>query len=231
MSEQNVINGCGNCTIIWENLKHLTKSELQLINENRYEATFKPGEIMLKQGSPTSNALFMANGLAKTYIEGINGKNFIMGISLPGRLIMGPGAYVNSRHTYSVSAITIVQACFISFEIFKHLIRVNGEFAESLLEDISAKSIMAENHMVNLSQKRMSGRLADALLYFSDEVFGKDEYEMILSRQELGEMTSMAKECVVRILKELEQSGVIYSDSSQIKILNKERLIKISEKG
>ena len=45
-------------------------------------------------------------GLAKTYVEGINGKNFILGITLPGSLIMGPGAYVNSRHTYSVSAIT-----------------------------------------------------------------------------------------------------------------------------
>lgn len=231
MSVLNLINSCESCTHGWKNFKHLTKEEIQLVNSNRYEATFKPGEIMLKQGSPTSNALFIANGMAKTYIEGINGKNFIMSIALPGRLIMGPGAYVNSRHTYSVAAITTVHACFISFDIFKHLVRVNGTFAESLLEDISAKSLKTHNRMVSLAQKRMSGRLADALLYFSDEVFYTDEYEMILSRQELGEMTSMAKECVVRILKELEDSGVIYSDSSKIKILNRERLIEIAEKG
>ena len=85
--------------------------------------------------------------------------------------------------------------------------------------------------MVNLSQKKMHGRLAETLLYFSDVVFKNDEYEMILSRQELGEMTNMAKECVVRILKELEDSGVIYSDSSRIKILDREKLIQISEKG
>jgi len=219
------------CANGWKNFRNLTKSELTLINENRYEAAFKPGEIMIKQGSPTSNALFMANGMAKTYIEGINGKNFIIGIALPGRLIMGPGAYVNSRHNYSVSAITPVQACFISFDIFKQLARVNGAFAEGLLEDISAKSLSSHIRMVNLAQKRMSGRLAEALLYFSDEVFNDDEYEMILSRQELGEMTSMAKECVVRILKELEDSGVIYSDSSKIKILDREKLFQISEKG
>ena len=231
MSGTNLINNCEQCTQRWKNFQHLTKNELGMINENRYEATFKPGEIMIKQGSPTSNALFMANGLAKTYIEGTNGKNFIMGIALPGMLIMGPGAYVNSRHNYSVSAITSVQACFISFEILKQLVRVNGTFAEGLLEDISAKSLKSHIRMVNLAQKRMSGRVADAILYFSDEVFGSDEYEMILSRQELGEMTSMAKECVVRILKELEDSGVIYSDSSKIKILDKEKLIKIAEKG
>jgi len=231
MSAVNLINSCETCTRRWKNFKHLTKEELQLVNENRYEATFKPGEIMMKQGSPTSNALFLASGMAKTYIEGLNGKNFIMSIALPGRLIMGPGAYVNSRHTYTVAAITAVQACFISFDIFKQLVRINGAFAESLIEDISAKSLGSLNRMVNLSQKKMPGRLADALLYFSDQVFQKDEYEMILSRQEMGEMTNMAKECVVRILKELEDSGVIYSDSSQIKILDREKLIRISQKG
>jgi CRP-like cAMP-binding protein len=227
----NLISSCETCTHRWKNFQNLTKEELNLLNENRYEATFKPGEIILKQGSPTSNALFMASGMAKTYIEGLNGKNFVISIALPGRLIMGPGAYVDSRHTYTVAAITVVQACFINFEIFKHLVRSNGFFAEGLLEDISAKSQNTFNRMVNLSQKKMHGRLADALLYFSDTIFKSDEYEMILSRQELGEMTNMAKECVVRILKDFEDASVIYSNSSKIKILDREKLIRISEKG
>jgi CRP/FNR family transcriptional regulator len=77
----------------------------------------------------------------------------------------------------------------------------------------------------------MSGRLADILLYLSDEIYGSEEYEMILTRQELGEMTSMAKECVVRILKEFEDSAVIESTSSYLKILNKVKLHEISAKG
>ena len=231
MSVVNLISSCETCTRRWNNFQHLTKEELNLVNENRYEATFKPGEIILKQGSPTSNALFIATGMAKTYIEGLNGKNFIISIALPGRLILGPGAYVDSRHTYTVAAITTVQACFINFEVFKQIVRINGAFAEGLLEDISAKSLGSLTRMVNLSQKKMHGRLADALLYFSDVVFKNDEYEMILSRQELGEMTNMAKECVVRILKELEDSGVIYSDSSKIKIIDREKLVQISVKG
>ena len=129
--------------------------------------------------------------MAKAYIEGPNGKNFILSIALPGRLILGPGAYVDSRQTYSVAAITTVQACFINIDIFKQLVRVNGAFAEGLLEDISEKSLGTLSRMVSLSQKKMHGRLADGLLYFSDVVFKSDEYEMILSRQELGEMTNM----------------------------------------
>jgi CRP-like cAMP-binding protein len=85
--------------------------------------------------------------------------------------------------------------------------------------------------MVNLAQKKMPGRLAEILIYFSNEIFKADEFEMILSRQELGEMTNMVKESVVRILKEMEGSGVISTRSSIIKILDKDRLRQISEKG
>jgi CRP/FNR family transcriptional regulator len=231
MSGANIIVSCENCEQKWKNFAHLSNSEMDMVNENRYEATFKPGEIIIKQDSPTSNALFLASGMAKTYIEGFHGKNLILSIAQPGKLLIGPGAYVNSRHTYTVAAITQVHACFISFDVFKHLVKVNGAFAEGLLEDISAKALRTHIKIVNLTQKKMPGRLAEALIYLSDEVFKSDEYEMILSRQELGDMTNMAKECVVRILKELEDSGVIISDSSEIKIIDKEKLRMISEKS
>lgn len=124
-----------------------------------------------------------------------------------------------------------MKASFISFDIFKYLVRTNGAFAESLLEDISSKSLRSHIRMVNLAQKKMHGRLAEALLYFSDDIFKSDEFEMVLSRQELGEMTNMVKESVVRILKEMEESGVISTPSSVIRILDKEKLRQISEKG
>jgi CRP/FNR family transcriptional regulator len=231
MSEKNLINNCENCENCWKNFQFLTKAELELINENRYEAIFKPGEIILKQGAPASNALFLAKGLARNYIEGIMGRNFIMEILQPGILILSPGAYVNSRHTYSVAAITQVNACFINFDTFRQLVRSNGDFAEGLVEDMSRKSLSSYQRMVNLTQKKMHGRIAEALLYFSDEVFRSDEFEMILSRQELGEFTNMVKESVIRILKEMEDSSIISVNCSRIKILDKEKLIEISEKG
>jgi CRP-like cAMP-binding protein len=231
MSNNNLIEDCTTCINRWNNFRHLTKKELQLVNDNRYEATFKPGEIIIKQGSPTSNALFLSQGMAKIYMEGVRGRNFIMSIAKPGRMIMGPGAYINSRHTYTVSAISAVRACFISFDVFRHLVRTNSAFAESMIEDISVKSLRTHSRMVNLAHKKMPGRLAEVLVYFADEVFNSDEFEMILSRQELGEMTNMAKESVVRILKELGNSGIIEYGSSKIKILDKEKLNLISEEG
>lgn len=231
MSVKNTIDNCENCPVKWKAFQHLTKEELHLVNESRYEATFKQGEILIKQGSPASNAVFLASGMAKNYYEGINGRNFIMGILLPGRLIMGPGVFVNSRYGYSVSALTQLQACFINFDILRHLVKINGDFAESFLEDISLKAFRSHLRMVSLAQKKMPGRLAEALLYFSDDIFKADEFDMILSRQELGEMTNMVKESVVRILRDMEASGILSAKSSVIKIKDKEKLRQISEKG
>ncbi len=231
MANKNSIDSCENCTQGWHNFSLLSKAEIQTVNQNRYEASFKSGEIILKQGSPSSSALFLSSGLAKVYMEGINGKNLIMSIAKPGRMIIGPGVYVNSRHTYTVSALTAVQACFIRFEVFRNLIRTNGAFAESLIEDISIKSLRTHTRMINLSQKKMPGRLAEAILYLSGNIFGSDEFEMILSRQEMGEMTNMAKECVVRIIREFEASGIIASIGPKMKILDKQKLNLISERG
>jgi CRP-like cAMP-binding protein len=215
----------------WKNFQHLSKTEMQLVSDNMYEASFNAGEIIIKQGSPASSVIFLFSGIAKSYTEGQAGKNFILGIILPGSLLMGPGAYINSRNTFTVAAINPVQTCFIDFGIFRQLIKTNSAFAEGLLEELCSNSIRLQTKMVNLAQKKMPGRLAEALLYLAEEVFHSDEYRMVLTRKELGEMTNMAKESVIRIMREMEESGVISTKSSEIRILDKDKLRLISEKG
>ncbi len=231
MAGDKVNHNCENCLVAWKNFRNLTKEELKLVNDNRYEATFKPGEIIIKQGSPATSAVFLASGLAKVYIEGLDSKNFILGLAMPTNLILGPGVFVLRRNSYSVAALSIVQTCFINFELINQLIKQNPAFALGMLEDISQKSYNVHRKLVSLTQKKMPGRIAEALLMFSDSVFKADEFDMILSRQELGEMTSMAKESVVRILKELAGTGVIEAGYSKIKIIDKEKLRLISERG
>jgi CRP/FNR family transcriptional regulator len=231
MFSERLVHSCENCIVAWKNFRNLSKEEIKLVDENRYEATFKAGEIILKQGSPATSAVFLASGIAKIYFEGLDGKNFILGMALPTNLILGPGVHVSHRNSYSVSALTVVQACFINFEIINHLIQKNPAFALGMLEDLSNKSQNVHNKLVSLTQKRMPGRIAEALLFLSEVVFKSDSFDLILSRQELGDMTNMAKESVVRILKELEGTGVIRSGHSHVEILDREKLRVISERG
>lgn len=231
MYSENHISSCEACNKCWSNFLNLSKEELELVNQNRYEASFKPSEIIIKQGSPSSNAIFLITGIAKVYMEGYSGKNLIINLAEHSTLLAGPGVHVNSRYCYSVAAITHVQACFISFDVIRSIISGNSGFALGFIEDLSAKAFHMHNKVLNLTQKKMHGRLAEALLYFADSVFHSDDYEMILSRQELGELTNMAKESVVRIMGELENENIIQATPRTVKILNREKLLVISEKG
>ncbi len=231
MYTENKITSCEFCGRCWSNFRQLTSDELELINKHRYEATFNPSEIIIKQGSPASNAIFLISGLAKVYMEGYSGKNLILNLAEPSTLLAGPGVHVNSRYCYSVAAITHIQVCFISFDVIRQVLATNPRFAAGFIEDLSEKSLRLHEKVLNLTQKKMHGRLAEALLYFADNIFRSDEFEMVLSRQELGEMTNMAKESVVRIIGELENEQIIHATPRKVKILDREKLHVISEKG
>lgn len=231
MYTDNKITSCEFCSRCWANFKNLSTEELELVNKNRYEASFKPSEIIIKQGSPSSNAIFLLSGLAKVYMEGYAGRNLILNLAESKTLLAGPGVHVNSRYCYSVAAITHVQACFINFDVIRKVISSNPGFASGFIEDLSDKALRLHQKVLNLTQKKMHGRLAEALLYFSDSIFHSDEFEMVLSRQELGEMTNMAKESVVRIIGEFESESIIQATPRSVKILDREKLLVISEKG
>ena len=222
---------CGSCLVGWKNFRNLTPGELDLVNKNRSQATFKPGQIIIKQGSPASQAVFLASGLAKSFFEGPGNKNYLLEILMPSSIIIGPGVLVHPKHTFSLTALTIVDICFISLEIIDRLIRTNAEFASGMIKCMSEKSYVAQQRLISIQRKRMDGRIAEAILFFANEVNKSESFRLILTRQELGEMTHMTKESVVRILKELDTSGIIRSEGTRITILDSGKLKMISEKG
>ena len=229
--DSNVKISCKNCKQGWGNFKNLTEDELDFVNENRFQANFQAGEIIFKQGSPVSNAVFLINGMAKIYIEGFDKKRMMVGIAKPMRLIAGPGTFVDDRHHYSVAALNDVTACFIKMDVLKGFVNTNGKFAEGWLRDISQKALGTFYKFLSHTQKKMHGRLAETLLYLADEVHNSDYFTMLLSRQELGELSGMAKESVVRILKDLAQDKIIEDNCPHIKILNRKKLQMISNMG
>ncbi|RZT97227.1 Crp/Fnr family transcriptional regulator [Ancylomarina subtilis] len=222
---------CGSCPHAWPNFKNLSSDEIKELSKHRFQSNFSAGETIFKAGSPTASAVFLSSGIAKVYLEGFDGKKIILNLAKPGYLLAGPGNYVDSTHHYSVVALTDVTACFIDMNLIKSYVRKNPMFAEGYLKDISSKSLRIFYKMMSLVQKKMPGRMAEGILSLADEVYGADEFNPILSRQELGELTGMAKENVVRIMKEFCNEGIISTNGSTITIKDKEKLKLISANG
>jgi len=233
MFGENYINGniCKDCLKRCDMFKHLNDEELSYINEHRYEAKFKAGEVIFKQGTPTAHIVSFSIGLAKLYIEASNSRDVIIAIVQPTSLIGGPGLYLDGRHKYSLSALTESLVCFIDVKPFQDLVRSNYKFAESLITDISMKDLRLMQRLANVSVKQSHGRLAEVLLHLSENVFKSEAFNITLSRQELADMTGMSKEGAIRILKEFKDSGLIDFKSQDIKILDKKRLWEVSQNG
>ncbi len=222
---------CKNCQCKWPNFDTLTDEQLAIIDSSRYQAHFKPGEIIFKQGSPTSNAIFLTSGFAKVYIEGYDNKNIILSIAKPTHLIAGPGSYVDNRHHFSLAAITETTACFVDMSTLKNMVHENSVFAEGYLKDISQKSLDTFNKLLSFSQKKMHGRLAEGLIHLAFDIFEQQKFKCHLTRQELGELTGMTKESVVRLLKEFHDEAIIKLEDHHIEIVDRIKLEKIMVSG
>ncbi len=209
----------------------LSEDELKFLMDDKLGVCFKPGETILKQNTSTTHVICVKQGIAKVYIEGINGKNLILKIIGKNDFITGGGIFENSIRHFTVTAISQVNCCFISADKLLKLFAKNNAFAIELLKHHNTQNNHNLNSLVNLTQKYMPGRVADSLLYLKNNIFKTNPFSMPLSRQELAEMSAMTKESYVRILKEFKTSGIVRPNGNSIEILNEEALMEISKNG
>ncbi len=222
---------CQNCNFRSPLFSLLNPDELQMINQDRFEVFFKPGEMIFKQGSASSHFLMLNSGLVKLNLEGQKDRNLLLRIIKPPQMFGGPGIFVDQRHYYSATAIEPSSICFIRLENFRRAIRLNPDFAEKFIENISLNSIFTFGRFVDLTQKQMPGRVADALLYLSNEIYQSKQFKISLSRQDLADMTSLSKESFIRIIKEFKEDGLIVMNGDFVEITKPEALKKISQIG
>lgn len=224
-------DNCEKCNNKSPLLKNLSKEELDILNEGRYEVIFKPGENIIKQGTASTHIISLTSGYAKMFIEGLDNRNLILEIIKPWKLFGGQGIYIDNRYHYSVTAIEPASACFIDANNLKKIIRNNPDFAELYLSYCSQNNVKIFDRLISLTQKQMPGRIADVLLYLSDEIYSDQSFEISLSRQDLGDLSSMTKDSAIRILKEFESEGIIHLEGKHYTILKKGTLKEISIRG
>lgn len=222
---------CTSCCLTQSIFKALPYEDMEILNENRHEVEFNAGEIMFKQGTALTHVACILQGLVKIYIEGLNKKNLLIKIAKKNAIIGGPGMYVDFVHHFSVAALTEVKTCFIDIHSLEKIMERNQGLAINILKKNNIQSIKNFKKFINLTQKHMSGRIADALIYLSDEIHNNESFETPISRQDLADLTSMSKESTIRILKEFRDAGIIKLTNNHFTINNRDDLIKISEKG
>ncbi len=231
MFKENSDRNCPNCIFKAPSFNFLSEEELRLLEENRSEVVYKPGEVIFKQGTASTHVVSFNSGLAKIYLEGYNKKNLIVRLVKANEFIASPGLSTENKHFYSISAVERSTVCFIDTMVFRQLFKNNHAFAENLMRDIHQNYSKTLLKLINLNQKHRLGRISEALLYLAEEIYEADEFELSLTKKELADMTGMSTESSFRILKELTEEGKIEVNKKRIVILSKDYLRQMSEVG
>lgn len=210
----------------------LHDSELVIANDNKVQIHFKKGEVISKQGSFVTHIMYLRNGYAKIYKETSLEHNLILDIIPAGKLI-GLTSLFNQDNIarFSVAALENATVCSIDRKTIEKLIHQNNQFAQCIIQSMNKESIHFYDKMASLTQKQMNGRVADALIYLSENIFKSKKFKMILSRKDLAEFTGMSMMSVVRTLKKMKSEEIIQDNKGDIVINDMKSLQQISLKG
>lgn len=201
------------------------------MEENKpLHAILKKHDIICKQGTEVTHAIFLVKGSAKLYIEGLNNRNIILYILKPPAYIGLLSFFDSPFYSYSVTALEESEVCFIELGLVKKLYVENHELLLCLNKAFGKSVTSIMKKIISLNQKQIRGRIAENLIYLS-ELHNSHSFHLGLSRKEIGEMTAISEENTVRLLTEFSKEKIIATKGRNIEILDMPLLKKISEVG
>lgn len=224
-------SGCTISTYPCRCFEKLNNEESKFIDENSVKVKYKKGEIICKQGSYASHIMYIEEGLVKVYLD--NGVNSLVLKMIPDGNLLGLSSINEEHSTFQYSAVSYIDTVVkqINLNAFRELLNKNAEFAKSVIDILSANSIQINGRFFCLTHKQSYGRLADIILCLADRIFKNKEFDLPLSRKDLAELSGMSPETVIRMLKKFKEDKLIEMDGKSFKIIDYNKLKRISETG
>jgi CRP-like cAMP-binding protein len=221
---------CKFCNLKTSAALKLNESELGLLCDNCAEAHFEPGDNIVKQDALSTNVAYIKSGLVKIHIKGPQRERIMKIVKAPTYLCL-PSTFGDKINHFSATAIELTTVCFIDVTIFKQFIYENGDFAYQIILDLSKSELQNLHNCLNNAQKQNIGRVADAILFFANEIYNSNSFSLPVSRQDLADLTGITRESASRILTDFHEDKIIEIKGRQLTIINEKLLKQISEKG
>ncbi len=209
----------------------LTDEQILAINSNSFVVSYKKKETILKQDIPVSHLFYIKSGLVKVYKESSNEKIHILKITSSGNFIGLLSVFSGNRNYFSVGAIEDCEIISTDIVTIKNIIKENGSYAIQLMKLLSDYGLLIFDKLIDISQKQIPGRIAETLLYFAQDIYKNDSFELPLSRQELAELIITTKENISRTLSEFKNDRLIDFDGRKIIIKSRENIEFLSKIG
>lgn len=223
-------NDCRNCPFKTKATSMLSDCSLEQLSTNHLELKLKKGDPIIKQGTYSTNVVFLRTGLAKIHLTGPYSEQIVKLVNAPSYLGL-PTTFGSKINQYSITAVTDLEVCYIDLEVFQNILDENKEFTREIIQEFCKNELESFRRCANRTQKLIRGNMADAILEFANNIFKSDTFVLPLSQSEFANLVDTSRESVSRVLAEFDKDGVIKIKGREITIINKESLILISKNG
>lgn len=212
----------------------LLPDQKRIVSENLVLQQYKKGQIIYAEGDEPENLWILLNGKVKKYKSGIGDRVQILRLYRPVQYFGHRAYFAQEPYVSTAAAFEASTLGFINMHIVEDLIRQNNELAMFIIHNLSKTLGGSDTKIVNLTQKHIRGRLAEALLLLADNYGLEDDKATIkiyMSREDLANLSNMTTANAIRTLSTFVNEKLIIVDGRRIKIINEPQLRKISKYG
>lgn len=216
---------------VWE---VLTPEEKDYISLHVEICHYRKNEIIHEEGDHPTHMMMLAEGKLRVYKEGVGNKMQIIRMLKPYDIFAYRALIADECYNTAVSAFEPSIVYKVERDAFLHIIQSNNMFCFRFMTEMAKDLGRSDAKVVNLTQKHIRGRLAEALLTLKEN-YGLDEdgatLSMYMSREDLANLSNMTTANAIRTLSQFQNEGLIAIDGRKIKLLEEDELIKTSKLG
>lgn len=216
---------------IW---RALNENEHELLRKDARFVNFKKNEIIYFENDKPEDLMCLLKGKVRIYKEGVGGRVQIVRVVRPVQYFGYRAYFAGEAYVTSASAFESSQVCLVSMKIVEQFLRNNGTLAMFFIQLLSLDLGVSDERVVNLTQKHIRGRLAESLLFLKEN-YGVEQdgatINIYLSREDMANLSNMTTSNAIRTLSIFENERIVSIDGRKIKIIDEEKLRKISRIG
>ncbi|MDE6109108.1 MAG: Crp/Fnr family transcriptional regulator [Muribaculaceae bacterium] len=212
----------------------LNSDESRQVVENMEVHTFKKNQLIYAEGDEPEFLWVLLKGKVKKTKEGVGGRVQILRLIRPVQYFGYRAYFAQEAYVSSASAFEPSMLGAVPLTLVRDLISNNNSLAWFFIQELSKNLGGSDTRIVNLTQKHIRGRLAEALIVLLDN-YGYEEdgstLKIYMAREDLANLSNMTTSNAIRTLSTFVAERLVVVDGRRIKIINEPMLRKISKYG
>jgi len=224
--------------VIQEDLSELWSildgDEKRKIVENFTTQTFKKNQIIYAEKEMPEYLWCLLKGKVKLYKDGIGGRQQILRLIRPVQYFGYRAYFAEEPYVSTAAAFEPSTLGCVPMSVVKELIQNNIKLAWFFIHELSRNLGGSDTKIVNLTQKHIRGRLAEALIALRESYGYEDDnatLKIYMAREDLANLSNMTTSNAIRTLSGFVNEKILIVDGRRIKIMNEAVLRKISKFG